>query len=249
MIISIINQKGGVAKTTTAVHLGSYLSEIGYKVLVLDFDPQMDLTKSFGVFDKTYNIVNFMKLETPIYTKINNNLSIITGYEDLEEIKIQRFALKNALDKIKNEFDFILIDCQPQKIVKNSLTSNEVVLSATDYILIPVDASSNSINGALNFINSIERIRNAYNNNLKVLGIFFSIVDSREIIFKQFFNYLKETSNDIVFDNFIRRDTKLKQATALGKTIFEYDNKSRASQDFISLGEEIIYKLKNYNND
>lgn len=242
-IISIINQKGGVAKTTTAVHLSHFLSKKGFKVLLLDFDPQTDLSKSFGYFNEQVNVSNFLyEFVEPF--QIDKNLFLIAGYGDLEEVKISKKLLKNQLEKHYQDYDIILIDCQPQKIVKSSLTINEMVLIATDYILIPIDANANTITGTQDFILSIERVRDTYNSSLKVLGMFFTIVESRENIFKDLYNYLKETSNGLMFDNYIRKDTKLKQASALGKTIFDYDNKARSAEDFKSLGKEIIIRLK-----
>lgn len=247
MIVAFINQKGGVAKTTSTLHLGAFLGKMGKKTLLLDLDPQTDLSKGIGIYEANYTIVDFLKegKNTNVnYTKIDENLFIIPGYFDLEEIKLSRNLLLDRLINIKSEFDFILIDCQPQKIVKSKLTINEVVLSASNYLMIPLDANTNSVTGTNDFITSIERIKFNYNKNLKILGIFFTIVDVRERIFKDYYAYLQKENPDILFKSFIRRDTKLKQAQAIGKTIYDFDKKSRASIDFTTLGEEFLKKIK-----
>lgn len=245
MVIAFINQKGGVAKTTSTLHLGAFLARKGKKTLLLDLDPQCDLSKAIGIYQSDYTIVDFLNTQNEIpLNEVEKNLYIISGYDDLEEIKLNRNLLKNKLDIIKDYFDYILIDCQPQKIVKSKLTINEVVLSAVDYLMIPLDANANTLTGTNDFITSIERIKYNYNHNLKVLGIFFTIVDSRERVFKDYYQFLKEQNSDLLFKTFIRRDTKLKQAQAMGKTIYEFDKKSRASQDFTSLGNEFLKRIK-----
>lgn len=245
MVIAFINQKGGVAKTTSTLHLGAFLARKGKKTLLLDLDPQCDLSKAIGIYQSDYTIVDFLNTDKEVpFNQIEKNLYIISGYNDLEEIKLSRNLLKNKLELIKEKFDFILIDCQPQKIVKSKLTINEVVLSAVDFLMIPLDANANTLTGTNDFITSIERIKFDYNTKLKVLGIFFTIVDSRERVFKDYYQYLKEQNSELLFKTFIRRDTKLKQAQAMGKTIYDFDNKTRASDDFTALGNEFLKRIK-----
>lgn len=245
--VAFINQKGGVAKTTSTLHLGAYLARKGKKVLLLDLDPQTDLSKGIGIYDADYTIVDFLKSEPNSkveYKEIEKNLCIIPGYYDLEEVKLSRNLLKDKLNEIKSNFDFILIDCQPQKIVKSKLTINEVVLTAVNFLMIPLDANTNSVTGTNDFITSIERIKFNYNKDLKILGMFFTIVDVRERIFKDYYAYLQEQNADLLFKSFIRRDTKLKQAQAMGQTIYDFDIKSRACDDFTDFGKEFLKKIK-----
>lgn len=248
MVVAFINQKGGVAKTTSTLHLGAYLARKGKKVLLMDLDPQTDLSKGLGVYESEYTVIDFLKNDEPFSLEnaqsIEKNLWLIAGYGDLEEVKLSRTLLKDKLDVIKDFFDFILIDCQPQKIVKAKLTINEVVLTAVDCLMIPLDANTNSVTGTDDFIQAIERIKFNFNKNLKILGMFFTIVDPRERIFKDYYSYMEEENPELLFKTFIRRDTKLKQAQALGKTIYDFDLKSRACDDFNDFGKEFLARIK-----
>ena len=246
MIVAFINQKGGVAKTTSTIHLGAFLARKGKKTLLIDLDPQTDLSKGLGIYEAHYTVVDFLneeKIDTEKFVQIEKNLSLISGYNDLEEIKLTRNLLKDKLELINDKYDFILIDCQPQKIVKSKLTINEVILTASDFLMIPLDANTNSVTGTNDFITSIERIKFDFNKKLRIIGLFFTIVDVKERIFKEYYAYLKEENPDLLFNTFIRRDTKLKQAQALGKTIYDFDLKSRACSDFNALGKEFLKKL------
>lgn len=245
--ISIINQKGGVSKTTTTVHLGAYLSKKGFKILLIDSDPQTDLSKSLNQFDSDDNYFDLLNGKKIVPKSINKNLFIIPGYGQLEEAKIKEDSLKRSLQIFDKQFDICLIDCQPQKIIESRMTINKMNLVASNFLLIPVDANSNTITGTQDFVNAIELVKKT-NKHLKVLGIFFSRVNKIEVVYKIFRQHLEQAAPELLLKSFIRKDTKLAQATIEGKTIFDYAPKSNSAKDYKSLGNEIIQRLKNMAN-
>lgn len=245
-IISIINQKGGVGKTSSSANIAMSLAELGKKVLMIDADAQCDLTTSLGVFEADYTLYDFLSGEplTKASTiEVADNLFLMSGYHDIMEFKLTKSTFENPIKRIVNDYDFIIVDCQPQRVVQSRLILNECILNATDYILLPLDVNYNSVKGTLDFINSIHRIKSTYNHDLKILGIFFTKVNERETQFAEFRNYLQEQNDTLVFESFIRRDVNVKKSQSVGQPLALFNNKSNAYADYSGLVSELMQKV------
>ena len=247
MVISVCNQKGGVSKTKSVVHIGASLAKLNYKVLLVDFDPQKDLSKHFKGIDYDYDVLDLLKnskkklqLHQP-----QKGLFVLPGNGELEEINLgDSKQLDKQLNKLKKHFDFVLIDCPPRMILKKTITLLELALTASDYSLIPIDVDSSTIADCNDFIKGIMYIKNKGNSKLKVLGIYFTIIDVRLKLFSIYYKQMQEKIPDLMLKRFIRSDAKIGQATALGKTIFQYAPHSRVANDYKNLTEEILEKIE-----
>ncbi|RYX79990.1 ParA family protein [bacterium] len=245
--IALINQKGGVGKTTSSMNIAMSLSLLGKKVLMIDADAQCDLSTSFGIFEHGYTIQNFLSQEAlPDLRSIevSNNLFLISGFSDLLELKLTKKTFEEPIKKITDRFDFIIMDCQPQRVVQSKLTINECILNISDYLLLPLDANYNSIKGTLDFIQSVDRIKVAYNHNLKILGLFFTMVNERELLFQEFKDYLKSQNSDLLIDTFIRRDINVKKSQSVNKPLALFNNKANSFRDYEDLVNELIVRMK-----
>lgn len=263
MVISIINNKGGVAKTTTTFMLGAYLANQGNRVLLIDFDAQMNLTEKVGGLHKDvkvdYNIVDLLngKRNPSFFTNEDGNLFTIMGTEDIdvyfninsdqdensEDYKRKRYSLRAYRELFLNNFDYVLIDCQPRLLNKSLLTSNEVALLASDYVIVPASPDKDSITGFQKVISSIKRIK-PENPGLKLLGLVFTIIGSREeIIYKQYKEAMAGSIGDLLFKSDIRRNTAMQQALNLNSTIFNYSPNSISAEDYTNFGVEVVEKI------
>jgi len=246
-VISILTQKGGVGKTTSSIHLSDCFASTKRKVLLIDFDSQCNLTLGMKIDDNNFTIKDFLEKKGKLnfFQKGNsNNIYVLVGSPDLENISLNQNSLKDSLAAINGIFDFVIIDCPP-KPLNNSLTLGEIALFASDYIISPIEPEEYSISGVYTLYPSILNLKEKHNLKLKYLGFFFNrvMVNSRD-----FKDYYDEISNSIagtsLFKTFIRQDTNINKAKKLGKTIFEYSPSSRASHDFQFLHKEIIKKMK-----
>lgn len=240
-----MSQKGGVSKTTSTINIASCLANEGENVLMIDVDPQCDLTNTFANIATPQGVTNLLFSNQISFSKIDKRLYLLSGDPELEELTLIKGSMKKLIKQISESqsFDYIIFDCKPQKILSSKLTLNEIILIASDYLLIPIDANSSSLRGINDFISSVERISNTSNKNLCTLGIFFANVSPNEIIFKNFYAFGFEQNPDLFFKSYIRKDTKVKQAQALGKSIFSYDKKSNSATDYKNLIKELKNKL------
>lgn len=245
--IALINQKGGVGKTTSSMNIAMSLSLLKKKVLMIDADAQCDLSTSFGIFEHDYTIQNFLNLEVlPDFAdiEISDNLFLISGFTDLLELKLTKKTFEEPVNRILGKFDFIIIDCQPQRVVQSKLTINECILNVSNYLLLPLDANYNSIKGTLDFIRSIDRVKVSYNHNLKILGLFFTMVNERELLFQEFKDYLKDQNSDLLIDTFIRRDINVKKSQSVSKPLALFNNKANSFNDYEDLVKELLVRMK-----
>lgn len=247
--ISILTQKGGVGKTTTSIHLGASFSEMGKKVLLIDFDAQKNLSQGYKIADDyPYTIKNVLE-ETGTFrlTQKGENLFILAGDDKLEEeLKhYKRNALKNKLNIIaeKFKFDYCIIDCPPCPLM-DTLTLGEIALCASDYVISPILAEEYSISGIKKLFPSIVNIRDKYNPKLEFLGFFFNQVLTNTKNFKEYSEIAEEQAKKIFFKSFIRQDINIEKAKKEGKTIFQVAPNSRAGEDFKTLVKEILTKMK-----
>jgi chromosome partitioning protein len=268
-IISIINNKGGVAKTTTAFTLGAYLAKTGKKVLLLDIDAQMNLTEKGMSQDQDqennddYTIIDFLtgSHKNPSFysneegtlmtmkgdSRINDFLTINKELSP-EEYKVRKFLFKNKARLLKTAFDYIILDCAPGMFnSENLLTPTEVVLLGTDYVIVPANDGKDSILGLYKVFDAVKRIK-VDNPNIKLLGMVLTIVNKGEIVFQHYKDYTKELIGDLLFDSYIRRSADMKKSLEENIAIFDYDKNCIAAQDYEKFGEEVLSRIKNYEN-
>lgn len=257
-VIAIANQKGGVGKTTTAINLAASLGVLEYKTLIVDADPQANATSGVGLDPKnTRNIydclVNDVDPKELILTSESPNLDILPSHIDLvgaelEMISIpnREYKLKFAIDKIKDDYDFIIIDCSPSL---GLITVN--ALSASDSVLIPVQCEYFALEGLGKLLNTIKIVQGRLNTNLQIEGILLTMYDTRLRLANQVVDDVKLHFQDLVFDTVIHRNTKLGEAPSFGQTIIMHDVASKGSVNYLNFAREILQKndLTNISNN
>lgn len=254
-VISLINNKGGVAKTTSSIQLGGYLATLGYNVVVIDFDPQMSLTLRMACDNLNYDIADFVfdhKDPSSFEAKqIGDNLFIMKGSEELESNQhlIDAIAFRNKLKNELAECDFVIMDCKPGLMHDSYMTSNEAALIASDYIIIPMEPNSDSLKGIEKIFTSYNRIK-PQNPDLEMLGFFFTKTKPNEIVTNSIFAKFTEILETIGAERFllessIRENTEIRKAEMLYKSIFDYNPNSTGAWDYKALGEEVLLKIKN----
>lgn len=252
MIISILNNKGGVGKTTMTIHLGAYLATEGYKVLLIDFDPQCNLSYRTNATNNTYSVENLLNkdFEEISFSKNKDmNLFILSGSENLNIFPFSTGKeLKDNLDVLRSKYDFILIDCQPSLLYEDKLTANEIAVNASDSVLVPVMADISSMEGLRRLLRSFNRIKQSTNTHLDILGIVFSCVFEKEQLFRSFYKELKAQAGGLIFDSYIRKNTSIQQAEAQQSTIFAYEPTSNGADDYRKLGCELLKKINKQEN-
>ena len=250
-IISILNRKGGVGKTTTSINLGAGLARSGKRVLVVDNDPQANLTNGFGIELDEDQLTIFESYERgdPLpLIEISSNLFVVPSSGKLETIQNKiaddynkNHKLLEALDPIKERFDYILIDCPPSLAVytANALTSS------THYLVIAQSGSGFSNEGVDEVVNMIDnQVRKYVNKDLECLGILITFYDPQTKINRAVEEDLEGTYNSLVFERKIRQLTKLKEASYAGEDIFTYSPASEAAKDYRALTNEVLKRME-----
>lgn len=247
--IAIFNQKGGVGKTTTNINLAACLAIKGKKVLILDIDPQGNTTSGIGVSKKTlektvYNILvddEFNPEEAVIKTSVDN-LDLIPASVDLAgaevelvQIEGRERALKNGLDKIRNNYDYIFIDCPPSL---GLLTINS--LAAVDSVLIPIQCEFYALEGVSQLVSTIELVRKSLNPKLEVQGVILSMFDGRTNLSAQVVQEVKKYFGGKVYSTVIPRNVRLAEAPSFGLPITDYDPKSKGAEAYTDFAEEFL---------
>ncbi|HZH87086.1 MAG TPA: AAA family ATPase [Brumimicrobium sp.] len=248
-IIAIANQKGGVGKTTTAVNLGGSFGVLEYKTLIVDADPQANATSGVG-FDpnQTRNIydclINDVHPSEVILKTQNPNLDILPSHIDLVGAELEminmpgrEYLMKKVLDKVKDSYDFILIDCSPSL---GLITVN--ALSAADSVMIPVQSEYYSLEGLGKLLNTIKIIQGRLNTDLDIEGILITLYDTRLRLANHVVEELKTHFQDLVFDTVIHRNTNLAEAPSHGETIIMHDATSKGAVNYLNLAREIIQR-------
>lgn len=249
-ILSIITQKGGVGKTTSAIHIAGALDSLNYKVLLIDFDTQKNLSLGYDIPSNfEYTVEDFLLTDkVPIFSirGKNNNISIISGSSNLKEKKLKNSSLKKVISNLKENFDFVIIDCPP-KPINEELSLGEIAVFASDFVISPIRTDKYSIAGIGALISSINALKT--NDGIKVnfLGFFFNEVEENTNHFTGFYALLKDSpAGKFLFKNFIRKDVNVKNAMDKGKTVFEIKPDGRASRDFKKLTDEMLSKISDY---
>ena len=248
-IISVANQKGGVGKTTTAINLAAALAEAGKKVLIIDMDPQGNTTSGLGV-DKdaleksvydllinSLNIKEYMIQERlfPTLSIIGSNVNLSGAEIDLIGIDRKEFILKDALAQVKEEYDFIIIDCPPSL---NMLTVN--ALSASDSVLVPIQCEYYALEGLSQLMHTINLVKTRLNSNLEIEGIVFTMFDSRTNLSLQVVENVKDNLNQRIYKTIIPRNVRLAEAPSHGLPINLYDPRSTGAEAYKNLAIEVI---------
>lgn len=244
MIISISNHKGGVGKTTSTVNIGVGLKNEGKKVLLVDLDPQANLTQSLGIQFGGKTIYNAMKGDAlPIVTAavdvVPSSLDLAAIESELASKIARESVLKKLLAPYKDKYDYILIDCPPSLGI---LTIN--AFAASDEIFIPLQAEYLALSGLSKMMDIMELIRSELNPNLKIGGIFLTQFDNRRVLNRNILEGVKEQFPKDVFKSIIRENVSLAEAPISQRHIYDYSSRSKGAEDYMSLVTEIIKKHK-----
>lgn len=247
-IIGIVNAKGGVGKTTTANNLGAYLAAKGKYVLLVDLDPQANATAGLGLHlaDDHLNLyhllINGDEPEAIIRKSSLFGFDILPSAENLAgatvelvDMEEREFKLKKALDKIRTNYDYVLIDSPPSL---GLLTVNGLV--AAEQVLIPVQCEYYALEGLSQLVKTIDLVRNSLNPQLKILGVLLTMYDKRNKLANQIVMEVKKNFPGHVFDTIIPRAVSLAEAPSFGKTILQFDENSKAAEAYEQLAEEVI---------
>jgi len=251
-VISIANQKGGVGKTTTAINLGAALAVLEYKTLVIDADPQANATSGLGhdprnVQTSIYEcIIDDISPQNIIITTSTPNLSLIPAHIDLVGAEIEMInmpnrekMMKRAVEKVIDQYDFILIDCSPSL---GLVTVN--ALCASDSVIIPVQCEYFALEGLGKLLNTIKIVQSRLNQSLDIEGILLTMYDARLRLAKQVVEEVRTHFQQMVFDTIINRNTKLGEAPSFGETIIMHDADSSGAINYLNLAREILQKNK-----
>ena len=251
-ILTLANQKGGVGKTTTAVNLAAFLGKKKKKVLVIDLDPQGNATSGLGI-DKgqlestIYDVmVNDVDIMDTIWESSSDNVSIcptninLAGAEiELVNVMSREQVLKNAVKSVKNDYDYILIDCPPSLSI---LTIN--ALTASDGIIIPIQGEYYALEGLTQLVDTINIVKKKLNKNLSILGVVLTMFDRRTQLTRQVQEEVENYFRDKVFSTVIPRNVRLAEAPSHGVAILNYDKHSKGAKAYESLAAEVIKRTK-----
>ncbi len=247
-VIAIANQKGGVGKTTTAINLASCIAILEKKVLLVDADPQANSTSGTGInseelkyslYDCLINDVHpsevILQTDTPNLYLLPSHIDLVGADIELVNMPGRELALKNVIDKIKAEYDFIFIDCLPSL----GLTTINA-LTAADSVIIPVQCELFALEGLSKIKNTINLVKSALNPKLEIEGVLLSMYDKRLRLSTMVIQNIKENINLPVFETIIHRNSKISEAPLVKKPVVLYDASSKGSHNFLNLADEFM---------
>lgn len=247
-MISVGNQKGGVGKTTTTVNLGAALAQLGKKVLIIDSDSQGNATSGLGVErgqvkKSLYEIlVDQEPLENCILPTANENLDIVpstislaAAELELVNVKNREERLKEAIAPVKGKYDYILVDCPPSL---GQLSIN--AFTASDTILIPVQAEYYALEGLSQLLNTIRLVQRSYNREFRIEGVLITMLDARTNLGYEVVEEVRKYFQEKVYKTIISRNIRLSEAPSYGKSVLDYDPRSRGAEMYLDLAKEVI---------
>lgn len=248
--IVVANQKGGVGKTTTAINLSACLAEAGQKVLAIDMDPQGNMTSGFGIEKEEVEntvyelLLEESKVEECIQKDVMENLSLICSNINLAAAEIEligveekEFILQRAIEPVKEEYDFIIIDCPPSL---NMLTINAMCLA--DTVLVPIQCEYYALEGLSQLIHTINLVQERLNPNLEMEGVVFTMYDARTNLSLQVVENVKNNLQQTIYKTIIPRNVRLAEAPSHGMPINLYDTRSAGAESYRLLAEEVIHR-------
>ncbi len=249
-IIAIANQKGGVGKTTTSVNLAASLAVLEHRTLLIDADPQANATIAVGIEEKDVDncvydalmgneyVTNLvMKTKIPNLDLIPSHINLVGAEIEMIELDRREFRLRDALQSLKNEYDFIIIDCSPSLGI---ITVNALV--AADSVIIPVQCEYFALEGLGKLLNTIRLVQNGMNTELTIEGILLTMYDARTAHSNAVVSEVRQYCKDIVFDTIISRNVKISEAHSNGVPILKHDIKSKGTVNHLNLAKEILIK-------
>jgi chromosome partitioning protein len=237
-----VNHKGGVGKTTTTLNLGKALSLQGKKVLLIDIDPQANLSQSAGLENSKANLYHFFlqNIDFPVQ-HLTKNFDIVTASLELNSLEFQMmsdvngyFKLKKGLKTVSDQYDFVLIDCPPSLGI---LTIN--AMTAATEIIVCIQSQFLAMKGLNNILDFVESLRENHNPNLKILGLLLTQINNT-VLSKNIVQTIQDNFAQTVFQTLIRQNVALAECTTQGKDIFSYDLNSNGAKDYMSLAQEIL---------
>jgi chromosome partitioning protein len=242
-VISISNHKGGVGKTTSAINIGAGLNKLGKKVLLIDLDPQANLSQSLGLIEPERNIYGALRGEYKLQAiEILKGLDVVPSTLDLSGAEVEmsgeagrEYILRELIEPIRASYDYILIDSPPSL---GLLTIN--AFTASDLVFIPLQAQYLALQGLTKIIEVVDKIKKRLNKELRVGGVFITQYDSRKVLNRDVVSTIEAHFKDEVFKTRVRDNIALAEAPVKGVDIFRYNPKSYGAEDYLSLSKEIL---------